>query len=101
MGVGWTLMEEIIHRNAELRTRRFSEYPVPTVLDMPREFVDLQIEVPDPTGPYGATGVGETPLLSTAPAILDALADATGVRLDALPATPDRVWQALKDRRGG
>jgi CO/xanthine dehydrogenase Mo-binding subunit len=94
-------MEEIIHQDARLRTRRFSEYPVPTVLDMPREFVDLQLEVPDPTGPYGATGIGETPMLSTAPAILDALADATGVRLDTLPATPDRVWQALNSARGG
>jgi CO/xanthine dehydrogenase Mo-binding subunit len=100
MGLGWTLMEEIIHQDARLRTRRFSEYPVPTVLDMPREFVDLQIEVPDPTGPYGATGIGETPLLSTAPAVLDALADATGVRLDLLPATPDRVWQALQRPKG-
>lgn len=95
MGLGWTLMEEIVHRDARLCTRRLSEYYVPTALDMPAEFVDIQIEVPDPTGPYGATGVGETPLLGTAPAILNALADATGVYLDALPATPERVWRAL------
>jgi CO/xanthine dehydrogenase Mo-binding subunit len=98
MGLGYALMEEIIHQDARLRTRRFSEYHVPTVLDMPRDFEDIQIEVPDPTGPYGATGIGEIPLLSTAPAILNAFADATGVRLDALPATSERVWWALKNR---
>jgi CO/xanthine dehydrogenase Mo-binding subunit len=91
-------MEEIIHQDARLRTRRFSEYHVPTVLDMPRAFEDIQVEVPDPTGPYGATGIGEVPLLSTSPAILNALANATGTRLNALPATSERVWQALKNR---
>ena len=95
MGLGYALMEEVIHRDARLRTRRFSEYHVPTMLDMPVEFVDIQVEVPDPTGPYGATGVGETPVLSTAPAILSALANAIGVHLNALPATPERVWQAI------
>jgi CO/xanthine dehydrogenase Mo-binding subunit len=98
MGLGYALMEEIIHQDAKLRTRRFSEYHVPTVLDMPRDFEDIQIEVPDPTGPYGATGIGEIPLLSTAPAILNAFADATGVRLNALPATSERVWWALRNR---
>lgn len=95
MGLGYALMEEVIHRDARLLTRRLSEYHVPTVLDMPREFVDIQVEVPDPTGPFGATGVGETPLLSTAPAILHALANATGTYLNVLPATSERVWQAL------
>ena len=95
MGLGYALMEEIIHQEGRLRTRRFSEYHVPTALDMPRQFTDIQIEVPDPTGPYGATGIGETPLLSTTPAILNAIANATGVRLNALPATPERVWRAL------
>jgi CO/xanthine dehydrogenase Mo-binding subunit len=100
MGLGYALMEEIVHKSGRLQTRRFSEYHVPTVLDMPGEFVDIQIEVPDPTGPYGATGIGETPLLSSAPAILNALANATGVHLDALPATSERVWRALHGRSG-
>jgi aldehyde oxidoreductase len=62
---------------------------------MPREFVDIQIEVPDPSGPFGATGIGEIPLLSTAPAVVNALADATGTYLDTIPASPERVWHAL------
>jgi CO/xanthine dehydrogenase Mo-binding subunit len=95
MGLGYALMEEIVHREGRLRTRRLSEYHVPTVLDMPREFVDIQVECIDPTGPYGASGIGETPLLPTAPAILNAIADATGVYLDVLPATAERVWLAM------
>jgi len=51
--------------------------------------------VPDPTGPFGATGLGETPTLPTAPAILNAIADAIGARLYQLPATPERVWRAI------
>jgi len=98
MGLGYALTEEIVHQDARLRTRRLGEYYVPTVLDMPREFVDLQVECADPTGPYGAKGVGETPLLPTAPAILNAIADAVGVYLGQVPATPERVWRAMRAR---
>ncbi len=99
MGLGYTLMEEILHQAGQLRTRRLSEYHVPTALDMPPAFVDIQIEVPDPSGPFGATGIGEVPLLSTAPAVLNALADGTGIYLDTIPATPERVWRALTSSR--
>jgi CO/xanthine dehydrogenase Mo-binding subunit len=98
MGLGYALTEEIVHRSSRLRTRRLSEYCVPTVLDMPAEFVDIQVECPDPTGPHGAKGVGETPLLSAPPAILNAVADATGVYVNTLPATPERVWRALQGK---
>jgi CO/xanthine dehydrogenase Mo-binding subunit len=100
MGLGYALSEEIVHREARLRTRRFSEYYVPTTLDMPQQFVDIQVECPDPTGPYGATGVGEVPVLPTAPAILNAIADATGVYVNVLPATPERVWRSIRGRPG-
>jgi CO/xanthine dehydrogenase Mo-binding subunit len=99
MGLGYALMEDVVHESGRLRTRRLSEYPVPTAVDMPREFVDIQIEVPDPSGPFGATGIGEVPLLSTAPAVLNALADATGAYLDTIPATPERVWHVLATAR--
>lgn len=98
MGLGYALMEEVLHEGGCLLTHRFSEYYLPTALDMPPQFVDIQIEVPDPSGPFGATGVGEVPLLSTAPAVLNALADATGIYVDTIPATPERVWQALTSR---
>ena len=95
MGVGYALSEEVVHQGSRMRTRRFSEYHLPTVLDMPQAFTDIQVERADPNGPYGATGIGETPILSTAPAILNAIADATGVYLRAIPATPERVWRGF------
>jgi CO/xanthine dehydrogenase Mo-binding subunit len=98
MGLGYALCEEIIHQDAKLRTRRFSEYHVPTALDIPPEFVDIQVEKADPTGPYGATGLGETPLMPTVPVVLGAIADAVGVQLNSIPATAERVWQALQDK---
>lgn len=96
MGTGYALSEEIVHQGGRLRTRRFSEYHVPTALDIPGHFVDIQVECPDPTGPYGATGVGEVPVLATAPAVLNAIADVTGVYIDVLPATPERVWRSIR-----
>jgi CO/xanthine dehydrogenase Mo-binding subunit len=53
------------------------------------------IERPDPLGPYGAKGVGEPALIATAPAILNAIAEAAGVRITDVPATPARVLAAL------
>jgi CO/xanthine dehydrogenase Mo-binding subunit len=100
MGVGYALSEEIVHQGARLRTRRFSEYHVPTALDIPERFVDIQVECPDPTGPYGATGVGEVPVLATAPAVLNAIADVVGVYIDVLPVTPERVWRSICGQPG-
>jgi CO/xanthine dehydrogenase Mo-binding subunit len=98
MGVGYGLTEEYLQQEGKPRTRRFSEYFIPTVLDMPRELVSLAVEVEDPTGPFGAKGLGETPTLPTAPAILNAIHDATGVWLDRIPATSEQVWRALQDK---
>jgi CO/xanthine dehydrogenase Mo-binding subunit len=96
MGVGYALTEEFIQEEGRIRTAHLSEYKIPTVADMPRELESILTEVPDPSGPYGATGLGETPTLPTAPAILNAIHDATGVWVNELPATPERVWRALK-----
>ncbi len=96
MGVGYALMEEFIQQKGQVRTARLSEYHIPTVADMPRELESIFTEVPDPDGPYGATGLGETPTLPTAPAILNAIHDATGAWITELPATPERVWRALR-----
>jgi CO/xanthine dehydrogenase Mo-binding subunit len=98
MGVGYALTERFIQKEGRALTRNFSEYQIPTVLDMPREFVNIIVEVPDPTGPFGAKGLGETPTLPTAPAILSAIHDATDVWLDSLPATAESVYMALHKR---
>jgi CO/xanthine dehydrogenase Mo-binding subunit len=99
MGVGYALTEEFVQKEGRAQTRRFSEYFMPTVLDMPGELVSLAVEVADPTGPFGASGMGETPALPTAPAILNAIHDATGVWLDRTPATSERIWRALRETR--
>jgi len=89
-GLGMALMEEYISG----RTDNLHDYLIPTAGDIPPITVHL-IEDPEPIGPYGAKGVGEPALIATAPAILNALHHATGVRVKTLPATPDRVRAAL------
>lgn len=96
MGEGYALMEEYIQQKGVVKTRKFSEYYIPTVLDMPRELVPIIVEVPDPTGPYGAKGTGEMTTLPTAPAILSAIHDATGVWIEELPATAEKVLMGMK-----
>jgi len=98
MGVGYGLMEDFMQKDGLPRTRRFSEYFIPTVLDMPAELVSIAVEAKDSTGPFGAKGLGETPTLPTAPAIMNAIHDATGVWLERIPATSEQVWRALQEK---
>jgi CO/xanthine dehydrogenase Mo-binding subunit len=71
------------------------DYRIPTSLDCP-EFEALIVESVDPEGPYGAKEAGEGPLHPSLPAIANAIYDAIGIRLDALPFTPPRVWRAIQ-----
>ena len=89
-GIGLALMEDYVPG----RTENLHDYLIPTFGDVP-EFEHLIIEVEDAEGPYGAKGLGEHVLIPTAPAILNALRDATGVIVADLPATPDKVMAAL------
>lgn len=91
-GLGMALMEEYLPG----RTENLHDYLVPTFGDIPD--IDLRIiEEPDAHGPYGAKGLGEHVLIPTAPAILNAIARATGVRMRQVPVTPSRLRQALKE----
>jgi len=98
MGLGYALMEEFIQEEGLVRTPSFAEYQIPTVLDMPREIVPLIVEVAEPTGPYGAKGLGEMTTLPTAPAVISAIHDATGGWITALPATPEKVLALVKSK---
>jgi aldehyde oxidoreductase len=89
-GLGMALMEEYIPG----RTENLHDYLIPTIGDVP-EIECLLIEQHEPLGPFGAKGIGEPALIPTAPAILNAIHHATGLRLRQLPATPDRVRAAL------
>jgi CO/xanthine dehydrogenase Mo-binding subunit len=93
-GLGLALMEEFIPG----RTENLHDYLIPSAGDMPKiEFV--LIEDAAPVGPFGAKGIGEQALIPTAPAIFNAIYDATGVRLRRAPATPDRLRSAIKELR--
>jgi CO/xanthine dehydrogenase Mo-binding subunit len=89
-GIGMALMEEY----ANGRTDNLHDYLIPTVGDVPPITVHL-IEDPEPLGPWGAKGVGEPALVATAPAILNAIHAATGVRMHEVPVTPHRLRAAL------
>ena len=90
-GLGMALMEEYIPGV----TDNLHDYLIPTIGDMP-PVETIIIEEPDAHGPYGAKGLGEHVLIPTAPAILNAIKDATGVRITQIPATPARVRAALR-----
>ncbi len=94
-GLGLALMEEYISG----RTDNLHDYLIPTAGDMPPVTVHI-IEDRESLGPYGAKGVGEPALVATAPAILNALHHATGIRVKTIPATPDRVRLAILQAAG-
>ncbi len=92
-GIGMALMEEYLPG----RTENLHDYLIPTFGDVP-EVLSILVESNDPLGPYGAKGIGEHSLIATAPAILNAIRDAVGAGVRDLPATPERVLDAV--RRG-
>ena len=93
---GWTLLEDFIMQDGHLRTRSYADYLIPTVYDIPDEIHPLILEVADPQGPYGVRGLGEMPMLVLAPAILDAIHDATGLWFNRLPVKAEDVLLGLK-----
>jgi CO/xanthine dehydrogenase Mo-binding subunit len=90
-GLGLALMEEFVPG----RTENLHDYLIPTIGDVP-EIDCILVEDPEPTGPWGAKGIGEPALIPTAPAIFGAIHHATAVRITKAPATPDRVRAAIK-----
>jgi xanthine dehydrogenase YagR molybdenum-binding subunit len=98
-GVGFALIEERIvdHRLGQVLNANLEEYKVPTVADAPPT-ENVRAEIPDPqANPTGAKGIGEPPLIPTAPAIANALFDAAGIRIRELPLTRARVLAALAE----
>ena len=95
-GLGQALMEEFFPGKGE----NLHDYLIPSAGDMP-PVESILIEDPSPIGPFGAKGIGEQAVIPTAPAILNAIYDATGVRIHRVPATPDRVRAAILASRGG
>lgn len=98
MGIGHTLFEQMVYEDGRLINPNLVDYRVPTFSHVPKEFESILVENRDGPGPHGARGMGEGGIVSAAPAITNALARATGVRIRDLPLTPERVWRALRER---
>ncbi len=94
-GLGYALVEEHATEDGRIRNDQFSTYIIPTAMDAP-EIRAFTVEHAFPWGPYGAKGLGETPIIPVAPAVTAAIHHAAGVLLRAIPATPERVWAALR-----
>ena len=98
MGLGEALMEEVVFDDqGHVLNPTMADYRIPTSLDMPT--VDtILVESHEPRGPFGAKEVGEGGIMPTIPAILNAIRDASGVMIDELPASPERILAALKGK---
>lgn len=97
MGLGYALYEEMVVEGGAVQNPQFTDYVLPTALDVPDIEIAI-VEKPAPKGPFGAKGVAEASLLPTAPAIINAIYDAVGVRIRELPATPEKILAGLKGK---
>jgi CO/xanthine dehydrogenase Mo-binding subunit len=88
MGFGFALSEKMALKTDGSWVDRFSEYLLPTSVDVPADLEIVVLEIPEASGPYGAKGLGEVTVVPTAPAIANAIFDATGVRVTHLPILP-------------
>ncbi len=95
--VGYALTEDFQMRDGLVLTPHFSNYLLPTSMDMPPEVYPVLLELADPNGPFGARGVAEMPLVPFAAAVAAAIHDAVGVWVCDQPMTPERVLRALRD----
>lgn len=95
-GMGYALTEEMLWHDGVLRNGDFAGYKVPGTLDTPFAIHPIIVEEPDPVHPFGAKGIGEPPLIAAAPAIANAVADATGKRMRRIPITSERLLKAMR-----
>jgi CO/xanthine dehydrogenase Mo-binding subunit len=94
-GLGPALFEALVCQGGQPLNASLIDYRVPRFADVPGEFHSVLIENGDGPGPYGAKGMGESGIVSVAPALGNALRQAAGLRIRELPLTPERVWRAL------
>ena len=92
-GLGLAIMEEIQVRDGMIRNPSFTDYLIPTILDVPPMLIDV-LEYPDPHAPYGLRGVGEPPTISSGPAVVAAIRAATGLDLALVPVKPEDITGA-------
>jgi len=98
-GLGFALTEETQMDNGIVRTNNFTTYIIPTICDIPEIEVD-PVETYEKMGPFGAKGLGEIGIIPVGSVVANALYDATGARVYTLPATPERVYKAIREQQG-
>ncbi|MFN8035139.1 MAG: xanthine dehydrogenase subunit D [Acidimicrobiia bacterium] len=94
-GVGLAVMEEILLENGRIRNASFTDYLIPTALDMPDVVWEL-IEEPEPGAPFGAKGAGEPPVVSSTPAVVGAIRAATGIDINRVPVRPQDIVRGTR-----
>jgi xanthine dehydrogenase molybdenum-binding subunit len=100
MGMGYALSEEMIFEDGYLRNPTFHDYKVPTARDIP-EISFYPVETNEETGPFGAKGVAEAPLVPTPAAIANAVSNILDVEINSLPVTPEKVLKTICDKERG
>ncbi len=94
-GVGYALMEELLVEEGQVNSFSFGDYKIPNIKDIPA-LQTVLLEDGTGVGPYNVKGIAEGPLTPVAPAIANAVEDAVGVRIQELPLTEEKLYQALK-----
>ncbi len=96
MGMGMALSEDTLMEGSIHKTRNITSYILPTTVETP-EIETIAVESREESGPFGAKGIGEVVMIPIVAAVPGAIAHATGARVWQLPATPERVWRAMRD----
>jgi CO/xanthine dehydrogenase Mo-binding subunit len=97
-GIGFALMEQILLKDGRVINPQFLDYKMPSIQDIP-PLKAIVVQTNDPEGPFGAKSVGEVVLVPVAPAIANAIRNATGLKFNRLPMTPEAVYNALAAQR--
>ena len=98
-GLGTALWEEVkFDKNGRILNPNFTDYKIPTALDVPPVMIPIIVEVPQPDGPFGARGIAEHTMIPVMPAVANAVENALGVRIKSVPLTPEKILNALKEK---
>ena len=95
-GLGYAMMEELVHKEGTVVNPNLGDYYVPTSMDIPAEFKAFIVEVPGPLGPFGAKIIAEPPIVLPGASVRNAVLNATGVSVDDLPVTSEKILMGKK-----
>jgi CO/xanthine dehydrogenase Mo-binding subunit len=100
-GLATVLYEDMrFDKQGRMLNANFTDYKIPTTLDVPEQIVSIIVETPQPDGPFGARGIGEHPMLPAAPMVANAVEDALGVRITSMPITAEKIaLTCLKEKK--